>query len=223
MKEKLLTGLTIVALMIGTAGIASADLYTEVGDAGETLATAQMLPGGIDMIQGNIDGDADLFGFAFAGGFFGVTTDSLITTFDTQLFLFDGTGAGILSNDDDSGLRSRIITSSPLAPGNYFLGISSWNKEPLDASSALIFTDFISGQNGPVPGSGPLASWNGSGSSSIGQYEILFEDTVTADPNPNGGPGPAPVPEPATMLLLGTGLVDLLDQDSRKRRCSYST
>jgi hypothetical protein len=106
----------------------------EAGDAGQTLEGAQVIPSGsgtLDSITGAISGnnDVDLFQISLAGGTFSASTVGG-ASFDTQLFLFNSSGALLLQNDDFNGLQSTISSSS-LAAGNYFLAISSFNNDPV--------------------------------------------------------------------------------------------
>ena len=114
------------------------NVVAESGDAPQSLANAQVIPGGsemLDVITGNIsnNNDVDLFQIALAGeGNFSASTVGG-ADFDTQLFLFDEEGFVVLRNDDveDDVFQSTISdTSDPLAPGTYFLGISSFNNDP---------------------------------------------------------------------------------------------
>ena len=117
--------------------VASQSLHASIinegpGDAGQLTGTAQMVGviGGGDTIQGTIEdaSDVDLFGFSWGGGLLEINTFGAFV-FDTQLHLFDSTGAGIGENDDSGGLQSQIALN--LAAGDYFIGISPFN---IDAS-----------------------------------------------------------------------------------------
>ena len=69
------------------------DGVAEIGDAGQSLADAQVIPGGsetLEAIAGTIspENDVDLFQITLAGEGFSATTVGG-AEFDTQLFLFD--------------------------------------------------------------------------------------------------------------------------------------
>jgi len=49
MKNKIFIGLSIGVLMLGIAATVNATPFAETGDAGESLATAQLLPGGTNL------------------------------------------------------------------------------------------------------------------------------------------------------------------------------
>jgi hypothetical protein len=106
----------------------------ESGDAGQTLTSAQVIPGGsgqLDAITGAIssDNDVDIFQISLAGDSFSASTVGG-ASFDTQLFLFDSSGVLIAENDDSEGTLQSTISSSSLAAGDYFLAISSFNNDP---------------------------------------------------------------------------------------------
>ena len=134
------TGLTIAALMLfGPLNAALANPISEIGDAGDLIPTAQNVGPGIDSISGILGtNDVDLFGINLSGGLF--TASTVGGSFaDTQLWLFDSAGFGIVANDDTATQQSLI--SANLAAGFYFLGISVWNVDPFSADGA-IFPDF---------------------------------------------------------------------------------
>lgn len=111
---------------LGAVGSAQAATFTEFGDAGQTLGTAQTVGGGIDVIQGNISSgtDADLFSFYWGGGLFSATTVGG-ASFDTMLQLFNSSGTLLAQNDDSQGTLQSTL-SQILNSGNYLLGVSSF-------------------------------------------------------------------------------------------------
>lgn len=132
-------------------------------------------------------------------------------TFDTQLWLFDEFGNGILGNDNNTiaggmgesaffnqatdGTMSRVID-----PGIYFLAISGAGSVPLDIMGNPIFLfgtpDEVSGPDGsPLP----FGSWSGPGQ--IGEYTIALT-----------GVSFVPAPGAAGLFMAG-GLVT-----ARRRR-----
>ena len=200
MKIQLVTAAVLIAL----SGSGHA-MFMEVGDAGELVGTAQLVPDGTEHIMGAIDpfGDVDLYKFNHGGGSFGASTASG-TLIDTQLYLFDAGGNGIVSNDDSSGLQSAI-TFSDLAAGMYFLGISVFNNEPVNAANELIFADGDFGLNSPAVADALLAGWDGNQVADEGSYLISFRRPTET----------AVIPEPTVAALLGAGLLGL---SLRRRR-----
>ena len=188
-----LTRIWLTATAILFAGQAIAVPIAEVGDAGETLATAQTVGAGTTSINGGIAGGADLFQFGWGGGAF--SADTLGSGTDTQLFLFDAFGVGVWANDDHFGLLSEI-TDAALSAGTYYIGISSFDYDPRDAGNNLMFPSFPFGsQFGPIDGDA-LDHWSGPSFTAF-EYSINFNSETTS------------VPEPGTLLLLGAGLLGL--------------
>jgi hypothetical protein len=199
------------AVAVLSTGMAGAAIYSEVGDAGSSLATAQAVGVGITAINGSIPaiGDVDLYSFWHTGGLF--TADTFTgTMLDSQLFLFDASGLGLWHNDDAAGgfdgLQSRI--SKTLAAGPYYIGVSAFNYDPRSVGG-LIFPDSTSfepdavlGPTGPG-GASPLSFWaatTGSGTLGTGLYTISLS------------PPTGVIPEPASLIVwsllgaLGIGL-----------------
>jgi hypothetical protein len=216
MKRSIIAAVATMCLLVG-GHPASAATYLEVGDAGQALSGATILPGGTDRIRGEASFDADLFRFNWGGGDFYVNSvDSRLDVQDDyQLFLFDGLGFGIQGNDDGIEYAGpAYLQVAGLAAGAYFLGISYFDLDPVDDAGELIFRSFeYEPLYGPNPGVGALASWGSDGSyidldTQLGNYEINFGrvtgDGQAIDTNPT-----AAVPEPGTLLLLGAGLAGL--------------
>lgn len=122
-------------------------------------------------------------------------------SFDTQLFLFAADGSGITENDDAGGTLQSLINNQGLigsgaAPGIYYLGVSSFNRDPRDVDGAALFgfTSWpgeLSNQRMPVS-SNPYVSWSDSGGGS-GEYSIFLTGAEFA------------IPAPASLALVGLG------------------
>jgi hypothetical protein len=188
---------------------ASAATYIEVGDAGETLGTAQAVGGGYTAITGSVTtSDADLFSFNWGGGDFYANTVG--STFDSQLFLFSSTGVGIQGNDDGIAFAGpAYLQIGGLAAGAYYIGVSAYDYDPY-SSGGLMFQSFpYEPLYGPLNGD-PLTHWaSGDGVFSSGAYSINFQQ-ITSNGTPIGDPTPTGVPDAgSSVALLGLGLASL--------------
>jgi hypothetical protein len=182
--------------------------WTEQGDAGDLPETAQAT--GTDTstplrtISGTLDAnDVDMFAIYIADpSVFQAETNTTTTDFDSQLWLFDVNGNGIVHDDDSAGsLRSRITNANNCIPGPgiYYIAISRWNRDPIDCDGSAIWT---SASNAcAAPGRSRVASWTGS--TSAGTYQIVLQGAFTA---PLGAdPADCPPPDPWDEQFYGGG------------------
>jgi hypothetical protein len=206
-KEKLMKKVGLFALgvfLMAATQVEAVPTWDEavngLGDAGNLPGTAQVvtLPG-FNQITGTINSntDVDIFKFEITAPatFSATTTVSPGTQTDSQLFLFDASGMGIAANDDaGSGTRLSTLPAgnalyNALAPGLYYLAISSWNVDPISGGpESLIFPDTpYSAVHGPTgPGGGSAVNgWEGIGAT--GTYTITLTSV-------------AAVPEPGSLL-----------------------
>ena len=185
------------------SGVARADVvFAEMGDAGQTVATAQdtinLEP--LNAITGSLSDafDVDLFRIRInnPASFFAATTNLETGDLDTQLFLLSSTGLGIMLNDDRSSSFASQLDSFIGAGGFFLLGISSGGMEPLDANGQFLFADPGSDTTqlrGRNPSSLTLSSFDSSAvflADQSGAYRIDLRGASVA------------VPEPATALLV---------------------
>ncbi len=202
-----------------SAGALHAQVYAEIGDAGQTLATAQATgtSGGLVLVSitGNISGanDADMFLFTITSPMtFSASTVNGSTLIDTALFLFRSDGTGVYTNDDANGTTLQSVLPAgtsftmSLSPGIYFLGISLSGNEPINFNSQLLFAGFPGGDStavrGPAAGINPAtqAKFNGLASfAEMGTYQIDLTSAAAA----------APLPEPSTTVLAGFAMTIL--------------
>jgi hypothetical protein len=200
-------GTLVAALAVASvSGLANAQIWNEVGDAGDLPASAQVVMGAGSLTQ--INGffganDADMYRIlitnpaAFSATTFGGTT------LDTQLWLFHVSGMGIAHNDDVPAgnpgagtLQSMFPVGNPLyaslAPGEYLIAITRYDRDPVSAGG-LIFPNspfnVVHGPTGPGGGS-PITGWLGTTSASTAQYSIYLT-------------GAGFIPAPGALALFG--------------------
>jgi hypothetical protein len=150
----------------------------EVGDAGAVPAAAQAPQGTgrLPAISGAVavSGDIDyyLIHIVDEANFSASTIGAGPTLADTQLFLFDASGAGVVCNDDEAGgsTRSRIDSTHVTSNGTYFLAVSGYNRDPTN-NDQPIFPNTFTGQIQPTPGRGP-ANGTTTATSGTGTYVI---------------------------------------------------
>ncbi len=205
--------LGVVVAFAMTTNSAQAAYYIEgtggTGDAGELLGTSQNTTG-VGAFQGIIGrlalnpAHVDLYRIYATGGAFSASTNGG-ATFDTQLFLFDALGMGVIGNDDISGSNVQSSFSTTLTAGFYYIGISAYNNDPLSSGGA-IFTDNFPGVNTPTgPGAAfALSGWIGgsAGTGRGGEYTINIEGASFGD-------SVHPTPAPAGVVLFGLGFAGL--------------
>ena len=208
---------TVFGAGLISPAVALAIPFVEVSDAGQLVGTAQTISGITPLtgIQGNLtSNDVDLFRFNSSGGSFTATVVSASTgggLGDPQLFLFDALGRGVVANDDPAsgGVLSSITAT--LSAGDYFLGISEFNSEPVGLNGQPIFPDSNPGLLLPISTS-PLANWTDAGGSGF-SYIINLTNAGSVP----GGPGAGVPDESSSLILMVLGCVSLLSLAHRLR------
>lgn len=191
-----------VATILVVAGAASAQsLFDEVGDAGHAgPGDAQQTDGvgELTQINGFLDiGDADVYAIRIVDeAAFSATTVGG-AGFDTQLFLLNADGSGQVENDDEFdtfSLQSIIRSDGVFDTGLYYLGVSSFDTDPVDIDGNRLFG---------------FDTWPGAGDQRSPIGVNLWVD-FASDPSGGGGDysifltgAEFAVPTPGTLAILG--------------------
>ncbi|MGK7937943.1 MAG: DVUA0089 family protein [Xenococcaceae cyanobacterium] len=190
----LFSGVIAGCISILTAQFAQALTFNESGDAGQTLGTAQNIGGAIDQINGNITaGDVDLYQFFLgSNATFTASTGGLAGGNDTELFLFDATGAGVTADDDGVSFAGESTINTSLTAGTYYLGIGEFDTTAVDGDG----TNW--GSDTPPVDFSTLDSFTATGSSSFSYGISLSPATSSASVPFEFSPG-------LGLLLVGAG------------------
>lgn len=207
---------TLTGIAILSAAAAAGPDWTEVGDAGSFVSSAQtpLGAGTISTISGSLGGEGETGDFE---DMYIIRVDEptsfrlelLNPNFDAQLFLFNitlaGGGLGLLANDNaDANTVNPVLTSIATdgsnavldLPGIYAVAVAGAGRSPV-SDAGLIF-DFaspteISGADGP---GGLLRHTGWVGEGAVGAYSVELE-----------GVDFAKIPAPGVAAVLGLGVV----------------
>jgi hypothetical protein len=202
--------LVSVMSMISVSKQAVAFTWAEVDDAGELPGTAQLTTGkeNLEFITGFLESptDVDMYAIYITGNeSFSATTVGWTTGVDTQLTLFDSSGYGIYSNDDES---TEVIQSTLpdryLTPGLYYLAISDYDWDPVSDEGFIFpshypFFHYQTDVEGPtdVGGGSPITGWDGLSLTGGGSYTIALTGAIASAAIQK------PSIMPSLLLLLG--------------------
>jgi hypothetical protein len=185
-----------MGVLLAAATAANAQVWNEVGDAGELAGTAQVVTGSgpLTSILGSLSAsDVDMYQIRIDDPSLFIAQHTNVFNFDSQMWLFNMDGTGIAFNDDTNGLRSQL-SNPAIAAGNYLLAISGYDRDAVDSNGAALWNDSpFSGQRAPDgPGAAnAVAGWSGS-VGARGSYEIVMR-------------GASFVPAPGALALAGMG------------------
>ena len=209
MKEVTFFGIGIAAVL-ACNGLALGQSWNEMGDAGDLPGSAQVVVGSgplTDIFGSTAPGDlVDMYFIRIIDplGFMASVdpTGGGDASFDTELWLFDAAGFGMIANDDDPGgsaFRSLLKLPAddgfmPVLPGvgNYYIAISGFTNDAKSASGEIFFQASFTEVSGPdgVGAGNPISFWDNTGGS--GTYQIHLT-------------GAEFIPAPGAMALLGLG------------------
>ena len=196
MKSKFVVPAAIAACLtfVSTSRAAS---YTETDDAGDLPAPAQIVSGpagtSLDSISGSLTltnaiSDGDMYQIYISSPAAFSASDTAFVArannFDSQIFLFNSAGLGVVANDDaaSGGSQSAIPAGSisSLQVGVYYILIDGSSRYPV-SNGGLIFPNFTDGTTDPTgtygptgPGGAlPITGYTGS-SNEAGSYRIAL-------------------------------------------------
>jgi MYXO-CTERM domain-containing protein len=201
------TSLVAAACGLGLAVPAAAATFSELADAGHTLAGANDATGvaGLSLIAGALSNEpangpdwVDLFRVSLAGG--DTITASTgpgnipASLADPVLFVFDAMGHAVAMDDESGGFGQAALSVTGLVGSFYYLAVAFAGMEPLDTNGVSMFDAFGSLA---VQSNLPLGSWGGAPLVLDPGIPAAYALSVTA------------VPEAATWAQLGLGLAAL--------------
>jgi hypothetical protein len=208
-----------VAVLSACAGAASAQVWAEIPDA-TAFPPGQVTVGAGPLIDitGFLAGasDVDMYCIDILTPSFSAWTEAAYppgtlgpagAAFDSQLWLFDATGAAIMHSDDTtlSALSGMGLAQPnpifgpappPILPGRYMLAISQYDNDALDPGGLEIWADVpfpgYSGPDGPgAPFFGGWSSGGAPGGPGGGAYHIVLAGATFC------------IPTPGALALLG--------------------
>ncbi len=222
--RRLARALGAVMLVLALAGptARAATVFSEQGDAGQLVGTAQTTvgPGSLSGILGSLLGvdDIDLYLLRIndPAAFSATTVAPGTEVVDTQLFLFTSTGLGLAAAGDAGPLETNATfpagSLAALTPGVYLLGVAQFDDVPQSAAGLIFpalapFDPAVHLPTGPG-GTMPLIAWSvDQFSEPLTGYEIVLTGALPA------------VPEPASWLLaLGLPAAIGYGRSLRRRR-----
>jgi hypothetical protein len=182
--------------LLSAVNTALAFVIVEGSDVGDLPSSAEQIDGtgALTSISGQIAdiNDVDMFRIRVTGAVPVLLQVASSSTVDSQLFVFDANGFAIVGNDD-MGLTLDARITAPLVAGIYYLAVSAWDRDPVNAGGLEIFSDDSAALQTPINGGGPIAGYNDFGG--LGTYLIQVRGVTGV------------VPQPGTLLLLSAPLL----------------
>lgn len=181
--------LALTVVLVLASATARAASWTEVGDAGDSIAGAQTTAGTgpLTTIQGRLatDTDVDLYCIRVTDPAQFNAWLQCVSFADNDVWLFDPSGIGVSHHDGCMGGQTNVGTPLVTAAGVYYLGISPNHSEAWNAANNPIWLPAPAGtQRAPDgPGApGPLAAWGGAGVvSNFNNYTVQLSGAAFCD------------------------------------------
>ncbi|MFZ4574096.1 MAG: DVUA0089 family protein [Phycisphaerales bacterium] len=182
--------------LVALAGVANAQVWNEVGEAGDLPGSDQVVAGSgpLQIINGSLlADDVDMYRIRIDDPSLFLAQHTA-PNFDSQMWLFRPDGMGVSFRDDANGLRGAVSGAFVLSAGEYLLAISGWDRDAVDSNNAPLWLDTPFGTERAPDGAGaanPVAGWSGA-VPGRGNYEIALR-------------GASFVPAPGALALVGLG------------------
>jgi hypothetical protein len=211
-RSRTIFSLVLFAMIVAGGRASAGVIWYEQGDAGDSLATANVTMGSgeLESIVGTLPDDdpdgVDMYKLKIADlSLFSATTDNFPLTdlLETWLYLFDENGLGVAASASTAGgsLNATIGLGSVSGPGGtYYLAVTRLESIP-NSDSGDIFPDLfplidgeVVGPTGPG-GSDPLSFWTSMPLLDFEDYQIDLTGALPAVSDVTV------VPEPASLLV----------------------
>jgi hypothetical protein len=220
LKTKTFTSLAVAVLALtATRTITLGATWTETGDAGDSLATAQSTigTGGLTQISGTLptDSDLDLYLIRITDEANFLAYNFALTQSDPDLWLFDLSGNAVTFNNTTAANATKLTSANVTANGLYYLGISNGGA----VANSSLGPIWNTGNAGPFTGErapdglgagSPFTGW-----SSTGVNNLTFNYTI----NLQGADfAVESSPEPSTLSLAALALGAVAIRRTAKRK-----
>jgi len=210
-KMRTCTSVLAALLLVSVAG---AQTWMEDGDAAALLPGQTTIGSGpLTSISGTLTSGSDVDLYAIyiddPQNFSAQTCGG--TSIDSCLYLFDENGNGVSMSEDGCGAQSWITSQFVTAAGLYYIAMSAYDYDPLNAGGFEIWNDAPWGvERAPDgPGApGPLASWGG-GAGGSGGYIIALTGAQFAQYGPPPATGACCFPDGQCQIKTATGCASL--------------
>ena len=175
--------------LVAAVSTASAQSWTEVGDAGQTLGTAQVTAGTgtLSLLQGTLSSksDVDLYCIRIDDETTFLASRICAAISEIDIWLFDAFGNGVTMHDGCSGGFTLVTGASVTGPGIFYVGVSGNGADAMNASDIPIW---LAGPSSPerapdgAGAPGPLSHWyTDVATVSPANYELRLEATSYCD------------------------------------------
>lgn len=160
--------MVVAAALLLTLPANAQTTWSEIGDAGEDVATAQITvgPGDLLAITGTLLSDSDVDVYCFRvqeQTTFSLSLINCVADTDPDLFLFDTNGFGVSHNDACANGLVTISNTYVFTPGTYYIAIAGDQALALAGASEIWVQASTGGERAPDgPGAGqPMTSMGG--------------------------------------------------------------